>query len=87
MALSVGVGLVTLLLPLSALPVAVRLVIRGAAYVGLLAGVVLATGMLQPDEKELLWLPLRYAVRLFRRKQAGAPSKQQADASDDSRQA
>lgn len=73
MAVGLGAAIPTLALPLGGLPVEARLAIRGAAFAVLLLVLVYATRLLRPDEKELLWLPLHHARRLFRRPAAAEP--------------
>jgi O-antigen/teichoic acid export membrane protein len=59
MLLCMVAGLVTLVIPLGAASIIVRMAVRGGVFSLVLFGLAMATGFLKSDEKELLMLPLR----------------------------
>ena len=71
--LSVVCGAIVFLaaLALPDMPLAIKLALQGAAFAGLVILIMLRTGMLHDDERELLAIPLRAARRLLTGGRAG----------------
>jgi len=61
---SISCGIVVFVVPLPGMPLVIKLVVQAAIYLVVFLAILLKTGMLKEDEKQLLYLPLSVIRRL-----------------------